>query len=112
MNVDHLTPRPVLCEPFRRNRERFIPARPGCYVLTTFSRTVLYIGLTNNLRRRVNEHLDNPAKVSATEHGRAVLFFWLETDELHKVERTWLNIHIQHEGVMPELNRVYSPTST
>ena len=112
MKLDLLVPRPLASEAFRRNRERFIPTKPGCYALTTFAREVLYIGLTVNLRRRVNEHLDSAEKTELTIHGRAVLFHWLETTEINKVERTWLNIHLLNEGSLPVLNSVYSPTST
>jgi hypothetical protein len=41
-----------------------------------------------------------------------VLFHWLETNDINTVERTWMNIHIQHEGTLPPLNKVYSPVST
>lgn len=80
-------------------------------MLATFSKVVLYIGLTNNLRRRMNEHLDNPEKTSGTENGRAVFFFWIESDEVHKIERTWMNIHNLSEGGLPEFNKIFSPTS-
>lgn len=112
MNIDELVPQPSRCETFKRNRERFIPETSGCYVLTTFSKTVLYVGLTDNLRRRINEHLDDPRKTGETPSGRAVLFHWIETLDTNKVERTWMNIHIQHEGSLPLLNGMYSPTST
>jgi len=81
-------------------------------VLTTFSREVLYLGLANNLRRRMNQHLDNPTKTNHTKLGRAVLFHWIESPDTNKIERTWMNIHIQNEGVLPALNRSYSPTVT
>lgn len=112
MNVAELFPLPAHSETFSRSRERFVPERPGCYVLSTFSRVVLYIGLAKNLRRRMNEHLDSDAKTAVTELGRAVMFFWVESEELEKIERTWMNIHIQHAGSLPILNAVYSPIST
>jgi hypothetical protein len=111
MNISELIPQPTQCETFKRNRLRYIPETPGCYVLTTFTKVVLYIGLTSNLRRRMNEHLDNPGKTCEMEIGRAVLFFWIKCQEVNKIERTWLNIHIQHEGTLPKLNKIYSPTS-
>ncbi|MGD0908562.1 MAG: GIY-YIG nuclease family protein [Candidatus Acidiferrales bacterium] len=88
-----------------------MPETSGCYVLTTFEKLVLYVGLATNLRRRMNEHLDSPEKTRATEKGRSVLFHWLETPDINKVERTWLNIHVQHEGAYPPLNKIYSPVS-
>jgi hypothetical protein len=112
MNVTALTPTPDKREPFRRSRERFVPCKTGCYVLSTFEGAVLYIGLAVDLRRRMNDHLDAPEKTKSTEQGRAVWFYWLETGETNKVERTWMNIHIQHEAGLPILNRVYSPIST
>lgn len=112
MKVEVLVPRPVRRETFKRNRERFVPESSGCYVLSTFDDTVLYIGLSVNLRQRMNNHLDNPQKTGETKLGRAVFFYWLEAPDINKVERTWLNIHIQHEGVLPILNAIYSPTGT
>lgn len=113
MNIAQLSPAPARHETFKRNRHRFVPAGPGCYVLTTFSCEVLYIGLSVNLRRRLNDHLDNPEKTAETCIGRAVLFHWLEVEgrELNKIERTWLNTHIQHEGKIPILNKIFSPTT-
>lgn len=113
MNISELVPQPVHSETFRRNRLRYVPNTSGCYVLTTFSKVVLYIGLTCNLRRRMNEHLDSPQKTCNLELGRTVLFFWIECKQLdlNTIERTWLNIHIQHEGKYPNLNKMFSPTS-
>lgn len=111
MNVSELVPRPQQHETFKRNRCRFVPERSGCYALTTFLGVVLYVGLASNLRQRMGQHLDSPEKTRETAKGRAVLFHWLETQAINKVERTWLNIHIQHEGTLPELNKVYSPIS-
>jgi excinuclease UvrABC nuclease subunit len=73
MNVETLVPRPIQFETFKRNRLRFIPDRPGCYVLATFGKMVLYVGLAKNLRKRVNDHLDNPEKRPST--GERYLFF-------------------------------------
>ncbi len=111
MKVSELTPYPAHTETFKRSRQRFIPAESGCYVLTTFLGDVLYIGLSNNLRRRMGEHLDNPDKTNETALGRAVLFHWSEGKNMNQIERTWMNIHIQSEGVLPILNSIYSPTS-
>ena len=111
MNIDALVPKPSHYEAFKRARERFVPETSGCYVLTTFSKIVLYIGLADNLRRRMNDHLDSPAKTAETKLGRAVLFHWIETLDTNKIERTWMNIHMQNEGALPVLNKMYSPLS-
>jgi hypothetical protein len=112
MNISELNPKPTHREPFNRNKERFVPEVAGCYVLTTFEGAVLYVGLTENLRRRLNEHLDSAQKTGLTTFGRAVFFHWLETVDTYKVERTWLNIHLYTEGVLPVLNGMNSPTFT
>lgn len=112
MKLALLVPNPTTSESFRRSREKFIPNTSGCYTLTTFEQDVLYIGLSVNLRRRINDHLDSSEKTELTAHGRAVFVHWIETQEINKVERTWLNIHLLSEGRLPILNSVYSPTST
>lgn len=112
MNIGKLIPAPLSKESFHLSRKKFIPDKPGCYVLTTFAGAVLYIGLAKNLRQRMQQHLDTPEKTSETSLGRAILFHWIESDQLNKVERTWLNIHLEHEGTLPILNKIYSPTST
>lgn len=112
MNVSELNPKPANREPFSRNKERFVPEVSGCYVLTTFEGVILYIGLTNNLRRRMNEHLDSALKTALTKSGRATFFYWLDTPDTYKVERTWLNTHSYTEGSLPILNTMNSPTFT
>ena len=112
MKIARLVPVLSNRESFLRNRERFIPIVRGCYALNNFSEEVLYVGLAKNLGRRFTQHLDSPDKIAATTLGRAILFWWLATADIHKVERTWMNIHLQYEGALPILNRVYSPTST
>lgn len=107
MNVSALMPAPTHYQTFEWSSVRYIPERPGCYVLTTFSRSVLYVGRTRNLRTRMSQHLDDDKKASATGPGRAVLFWWTESDDIERIERTWANVHIQHEGRLPVLNGVY-----
>ena len=111
MNVAELTPLPAKRELFKRSRCRFVPDASGCYVLTTFNGCILYIGLTQALRRRMQEHLDNREKTTETLLGRATFFYWLESTELNKLERTWLNTHVVKEAALPLLNRMYSPVS-
>jgi hypothetical protein len=112
VKVSELIPEPLKKECFRRNRERFLPNSSGCYVLTTFDGTILYIGLTVAIRRRMVQHLDTPQKVAPTPLGRAIWIYWLDTPDTNKVERTWLNMHLLAEGSLPVLNSLYSPTAT
>lgn len=112
MNIDKLVPSPSRHEAFRRNRGNFVPEVSGCYVLTSFSREIMYVGLAKNLRRRFIQHLDSPDKVSVNKLGRALLFWWYTSTDINKVERTWMNIHLLEEGALPVLNKVYSPVGT
>lgn len=109
MKVATLNPQPESREPFRRDRQKFVPSKSGCYVLAAFEGEILYVGLASNLRQRVGQHLDNPAKVEPGPHGRAVWFHWLEFDHLERLERTWMNQHLVSEGRLPVLNGAYSP---
>lgn len=111
MNVVELSPPSAACEPFRRDRTRYVPDARGCYVLTTVEGRILYIGLASSLCARFNQHLDNPAKVKPTAEGRAALFQWRETDELEQLERGWLNAHRVKDGKLPILNKHDSPVS-
>lgn len=109
MNVELLVPRPIQSEPFRWSHEKFVPETAGCYALCSASGKVLYVGLADNLRRRMKQHLSTPEKIKETPVGRAVLFYWIESSEIRSIERAWMNTHIQHEGALPELNAVFSP---
>lgn len=112
MNVADLIPAPTHREPFNRSKERFVPEGAGCYVLSTFEGIILYVGLANNLRRRMKDHLDSSEKTGLTKFGRATLFYWIETPDTNTIERTWLNTHSYTEGSWPVLNKVSSPTFT
>jgi hypothetical protein len=111
MNASDLIPRPTDCEAFRRSALRYVPECSGCYTLTTFPGLILYVGLARSLRRRIGEHLDSPIKTSETMRGKAVLVHWIATENLERVERTWMNMHLLAEGGLPLLNRIYSPVS-
>ena len=43
MNAVDLTPAPTNKRPFRRNHQKFVPDRSGCYALSTFIGVVLYV---------------------------------------------------------------------
>lgn len=111
MKVNSLFPKPTGREGFRKSLLGGIPNSPGCYVLSTFDGTILYVGLAVNLRRRVGQHLDTDAKMQKTSRGRAILVHWVETTELQAVERGWLNLHVAHDGNLPTLNKIASPLS-
>ncbi|MEQ8905734.1 GIY-YIG nuclease family protein [Ekhidna sp.] len=49
------------------------------YILTNYSRTVLYTGMTNDLERRVFEHKQKLDPNSFTRKYQASLLMWYET---------------------------------
>lgn len=112
MIVQSLEPQPSKHENFRLYRRLFIPKSVGCYALATFDRIVLYVGRTNNLRRRFEDHLDDPNKTTQTKNGKAFFFYWLECKEteIAKIERTWLNESEIIDGELPLLNKIHPPT--
>lgn len=111
MKIENLNPKPSCRENFRRDRRIFVPEMSGCYALATFEEDILYIGLAKNLRRRLIDHLNDPRKISKTSNGRAFFFYWLECDELEKIERTWQNSCVLSDGRLPVLNKIVSPVS-
>ena len=106
-----LIPAVTKSEAFRIGSAKFVPANGGCYVLCSAIGTILYIGLTKDLRARMTQHLSNPQKTLETAAGRAVLFYWLEAENIQALERAWMNEHIANEGALPVLNKVFSPVS-
>jgi len=60
----------------------------------------------------MDQHLDTPGKTRVTLEGRAVLFYWRETEEIEATERGWLNAHRIVEARLPILNKYDSPVAT
>ena len=96
---------------FSLKARKFVPESPGCYALSTFERDVLYVGLTDNLNRRFFQHRETREKREPTTIGMAFWFYFLpcETRETNRIERTWLNEHLELHGVWPVLNKANSP---
>ena len=95
------------------NQYRVVPDRSGCYVLTTFTDEILYIGLSCSLHDRFQQHLSNPRMTKETTLGMAVWFYFEFCDEntLNRLERTWLNHFVSIDGSLPLLNKINSPLS-
>lgn len=111
MKVNQLIPEVNLRVQFSLRLRKIVPVKSGCYVLTTFNDEVLYIGLTDNLHRRFTQHRDSKAKREETPQGTAFWFYYLtmERSRIFRVERTWLNQHLELHGTLPILNKINSP---
>lgn len=111
MTINELIPQPTEKVAFKLSSFKIVPKHSGCYILTTFSNEILYIGLTDNLYTRFQQHLNNPEKISPTKIGKAVWFYYLfyDVNNLPKLERTWLNQYVSNKGKLPILNKISSP---
>lgn len=113
MKIDELSPQPTDKVHFRLSSFKSVPKETGCYVLTTFDEEILYIGLSDNLFNRFQQHLGNLEKTNPTKEGKAVWFFFTiyNPKNLPKLERTWINHFSARHGRLPILNKVNSPVS-
>ena len=113
MNIEQLLPKPNCKIQFKLSFYKSVPKISGVYLLTTLQNDILYIGLSDNLYNRFQQHLDNVEKTQPTLNGKAVWFFYLEYDikNLPKLERTWINQYESMHGELPILNKISSPIS-
>ena len=111
MKVSNLIPIIENRYQFNLRFQKFIPNQPGCYVISTFDDEILYVGLTDNLRRRFGEHRGNREKINLTIQGKAFWFYFMTyvKKDLCKMERTWLNQYEVIHGNLPILNKISSP---
>lgn len=111
MKVEELVPLPKERVTFKLASFKFVPKVGGCYVITTFDCDILYIGLSENLYERFQQHLNNPDKISPTKNGKAIWFYFLNfnSKNLYQLERTWINQYVAMHGQLPILNKVNSP---
>jgi excinuclease UvrABC nuclease subunit len=111
MRVGELAPAVVKRIQFTLRYQMQVPSEPGCYVLTTFEGDILYVGLSDELRRRFGNHRGNDEKCEATSLGKAFWFYYLEQAEkdLNRLERSWMNQYVALHGDYPVLNKVASP---
>ena len=92
---------------------RDTPDESGCYALAAYNGEILYVGQTQNLRNRMEQHLREDAKRKLTPHGVA---FWLHykkwpTIQLDGLERGWMQQHqLQEQGARPFFNKIDAPT--
>jgi excinuclease UvrABC nuclease subunit len=111
MKITELNPQPKDKVHFKLASFKSVPKEAGCYVLATFDNDILYIGLSDNLFVRFQQHLDNSEKITPTTDGKAVWFYFViyTAINLPKLERTWLNQFEGIHGQLPILNKVNSP---
>lgn len=113
MKIEELIPTPKDKVYFKLTSFKLVPKLTGCYVLTTYENDILYIGLSDNLYARFQQHLDNTEKTNPTKEGKAIWFYYTVYDpiNLQKLERTWLNHYVSFHGILPIINKLNSPIS-
>lgn len=110
MKVKELHPLPTKKVLFKFSSFKFLPKSSGCYAIANFLDDIIYIGLSENLFDRFQQHLNNSEKTGITENGRAIWFYFiLKTENLEALERTWLNQYVAIHGMRPILNKIDSP---
>jgi len=113
MKVGELIPQPKERVTFKFSSFKLVPPKTGCYVITNFDNDILYIGLSDNLFNRFQQHLGNPEKTNPTRYGKTIWFYFLVYSPINlpKLERTWLNQFESIHGELPVLNKFNSPIS-
>ena len=93
---------------FSRRSIAFMPPNAGCYCFANIYDDVLYIGRTDNLRRRLEQHLDDSRMTSRTSLGLVSWFYYIELPErdLCVTEQRLVSDYKFREGSLPPLNRM------
>ena len=94
--------------PFRLSDSIRVSESSGCYALTNIYDDVLYIGQSENLQRRMEQHLADARMTTATQMGLPSWFYWVPVvhSELRPLESQLLLQFKATEGKLPPLNRV------
>jgi len=82
----------------KRNIKKKVPEKPGVYELQSFGE-VKYIGSSENLQRRLLEHLDNR---NPNKYRYEVVSGFFSSHE--KAERQHYDRHVEKHGSPPDWN--------
>ena len=99
---------PELKVKFDYSEQDSAPKQPGCYVITTFDGTILYIGQTNNICNRMEQHLDKKEKTKRTPSGMPYWFYYklCDVSDLTSSENAWINEYkLNSNGKRPHFNK-------
>lgn len=93
---------------FELRFSKFAPESSGCYILASIYDDVLYIGQTENLSRRMEEHWKDPRMTQPTQLGLSFWFYYQDVpiEELRFTERSLLAQHVFGHGRLPPFNRI------
>ncbi len=93
---------------FQSRDECRVPQVAGCYLITNAYHEILYIGQTDNLCRRMKEHLKDSRIIQPTAIGRATWFYFVEIvgSSPKDAEDRLLFEYVAKNGHRPVLNRI------
>jgi predicted GIY-YIG superfamily endonuclease len=113
MNVNELIPKPAFKVQLKLSYYIFIPKEAGCYILTTFDNDIIYVGASDNLFYRFQQHLNNAEKTNLNNNGKAIWFYYkiCDSKNLPMLERAWINQFVMNHGKSPALNKINSPVN-
>ena len=113
MNVNELIPKPAFKVQFKLSNYIFIPKEAGCYILATFDNDIIYVGASDSLFYRFQQHLNNAEKANPNHEGKAIWFYYKSYDSVNlpTLERTWINQFVMNHGKFPMLNKINSPVN-
>jgi len=108
MNVRELNDSSLVRLEFSKRKTVLVPRNHGVYVLSNYFDSILYIGVSKNLQRRMLEHLNSEEKKNLTPEGRAYWFFYkvCSENEARPEERGWILHYALHEGKLPYFNKI------
>ncbi len=111
MKIADLGEAALLRVPFSKMRLAGVPRSSGIYVLASYFDSILYVGVSCNLQRRMLSHLNNETKLAHTPLGKAYWFFFkiCSAEEFRPYERGWLLQHQLQEGKLPHFNKIEAP---
>jgi hypothetical protein len=92
-------------------RIRHLSQDCAVYLLTYYNGTILYIGSSKNLKRRVHQHLMS-YKFSQTPRDSVIYWvYFIKVDScLFAQERGLMNYYILQDGCLPYYNKIYPPS--
>lgn len=107
MKIQKLSSRFASSVRFELSAALRVPTESGCYALANVYDDVLYIGLSEDLHRRFEQHLSNPRMTGLTSLGLAHSFyyFYVPVTDLKTTEDQLLSRYKFNEGQLPPLNR-------
>ena len=113
MNVNELIPKPAFKVQFKLSHYIFIPKEAGCYILTTADNEIIYVGMSDNLFYRFQQHLNNAEKTNPNHGGTAFWFYYkiYDSKDLPMLERAWINQFVMNHGKFLALNKINSPVT-